>query len=246
MKKTVIVTGGSRGIGKSIAMELALLGYDIAIFYEKNTEAAQQTARDIEVHSKAACFIFQVSVTDVGGVQDCIRDMEIQGRKIYGLINNAGIVRDGFLMTMKESDWLDVINTNIFGTFNCTKAVLPALKRNGEGIIVNLASVSGLKGETGQLNYSATKSAIISFTRSLAVELAGYPVNVYAIAPGFIRTEMVKTMPERILERHIENIPLHRLGETEDVASVIRYIFKENPAYMLGQVFVPDGGLSCI
>lgn len=246
MKKTVIVTGGSRGIGKSIAKELAMLGFNIAILYEKNTKAAKETACEIESSSDVSCLTYQVPITDAAAVKQCVNDIECQGEKIYGLINNAGIIRDGFLMTMQESDWLSVINTNLFGTFNCSKAVIPFMKKNGSGIIVNIASISGLKGESAQTNYAATKSAIVGFTRSLAVELIENSISVYAIAPGFIETEMVKVLSQKIVENNIKNIPMHSFGKTDDIANIIRFIFNDNPRYMPGHVFIPDGGLNCI
>jgi len=246
VKKTAIVTGGSRGIGKGIALELAELGFNIAIFYEKNIEAAKETAREIESSGDVSCSLYQVSVTDVEAVEQCVSDIESRGEKIYGLINNAGIIKDGFLMTMPESDWLNVINTNLFGTFNCSKAVIPFMKKNGEGVIVNIASISGIKGESAQANYAATKSAIVAFTRSLAIELIENSIGVYAIAPGFIETDMVKVMSNKIIEDNIRNIPMHCFGKTDDIARIIKFIFKENPRYMPGHVFIPDGGLSCI
>ncbi|GFZ30883.1 beta-ketoacyl-ACP reductase [Clostridium zeae] len=246
IKKTIIVTGGSRGIGKSIAKELAELGFNIAILYEKDSKAAEETAFEIEKDSGIECLTYQASVADVTAINQCVNDIECKGGKIYGLINNAGIIRDGFLMTMPENDWLSVINTNLFGTFNCSKAVLPLMKKNGGGIIVNIASISGIKGEAAQVNYSATKSAIVGFTRSLAVELIEHSISVYAIAPGFIETEMVKVLSPKIVENNIKNIPMHRFGKTDDIANIIRFIFKENPSYMQGHVFIPDGGLNCI
>jgi 3-oxoacyl-[acyl-carrier protein] reductase len=246
MGKIIIVTGGSRGIGRDIAMDMARSGYDIAIFYNSNAVKANETKEAVEkLQNGTSCFIYQVSVTDMEKVEWCFKELEQQGEEICGLVNNAGIIRDGFLMTMKEADWNEVIKTNILGTVNCTKAVIPYLKKEG-GIIVNMASISGLKGESAQTNYAATKSAIISFTRSMAVELQEYHIGVYAIAPGFIETEMIQKMAPRVLKKKINTIPAKRIGSTMDIAQIVRFLFEQNPQYMVGQVFVPDGGLSCV
>lgn len=241
--KTAVVTGGSRGIGRAICLELARRGANIVLCFSGNEAAANETVN--------ACHQLGVMVNslrcDVADPQDVntLMDTAIdQFGRIDILVNNAGITRDGLLMTMKEADFDAVLHTNLKGTFLCTKAVSRIMMKQRWGRIVNLSSVVGLHGNAGQANYAASKAGVIGLTKSAAKELATRGITVNAIAPGFIDTDMTAALPETARTALLSTIPAARLGAAEEVAKTVAFLASEDAAYITGQVLAVDGGMS--
>ncbi len=239
--KVSIITGGARGIGKEISMLFANNGSDIAIC-DVSQEALDAAKADIEkTGRKVATFV--VDVTNSAQVEEMVEKTLDKFGKIDILINNAGITRDGLLIRMKESDWDAVLNVNLKGTFICTKAVSKTMMKSHYGKIVNMASIIGIMGNAGQANYAASKGGVIAFTKSVAKELASRNVNVNAIAPGFIQTDMTAKLSQEIQDAMLKLIPLGRLGTPKDVANLALFLASENSSYITGHVFQIDGGM---
>ena len=242
MEKVALVTGGTRGIGKQIAIVLAKNGYNIALNYRKENEDLKNTKKEIE-EIGAKCLIVQ---GDVSKFEDCerfIKEIIEEFGKLDVLVNNAGITRDMLLMRMKEDDFKEVIDTNLVGTFNVTKNVIPHMMKARNGRIINISSVVGISGNAGQTNYSASKAGIIGFTKSLAKEVASRNILVNAVAPGFIETSMTDVLKDEIKEEIAKTIPLKRMGKAEDVANVVKFLASEDSSYITGQVINIDGGM---
>ena len=241
--KTSIVTGGSRGIGRAVCLELAKGGANMVLCYAGNEGAADDTVAACEALGAKALAV-RCNVADAGEVKALV-DIAV---KTFGrvdiLVNNAGITRDGLLMTMKEEDFDAVVATNLRGTFLCMKAVARAMMRQRYGRIVNLSSVVGLRGNAGQVNYAASKAGVVGMTKSLAKELASRNVTVNAVAPGFIETDMTAAMPEAAKTATLASIPMQRLGAAEDVARAVAFLASDEAAYITGQVLAIDGGMS--
>ena len=238
-EKLALVTGGSRGIGASVATELAKAGYDVVITYAGNEEAANKTVEEIKALGvDSAAYKFDVSNNEetVKVVNEII---EKYGR-IDVLVNNAGITRDGLFMRMNKDNWDAVINTNLSGAYNVTQPIVKVMMKQRSGVIVNMASIVGVYGNAGQANYAAAKAGVIGFTKSLAKELASRNIRVNAIAPGFIATDMTKDLDS---EKITEHIPLKRLGQPEDIAKTVKFLCDEG-TYITGQVIQVDGGLT--
>ncbi len=235
-----IVTGGARGIGKAIAMELADAGSDIVIF--DVLDEGVDTAREIEKKGRKAGF-YKVDITDLDAVNSVVEKVLEEFGRIDILVNNAGITRDTLLMRMEESDFDLVVKVNLKGTFNCTKAVLKPMMKARWGRIINISSIIGLMGNVGQANYAASKAGIIGFTKSVAKELGKRNITVNAVAPGFIRTPMTERLSDEVKEGYFKLIPLGRFGEPEDVAKVVRFLASDDAGYITGQVIQVDGGL---
>lgn len=242
--QVALVTGAGRagkGIGRSIALRLAKEGAKIAIA-DFVPEAADAVAAEVkEMGGEAVALYGSVSVPE-----DC--DKMVQGAvdafgKIDILVNNAGITRDNLIMRMSESEWDSVLDTNLKGTFNCTKSVAKLMMRERKGKIVNMASVMGIMGNAGQANYSASKGGVIALTKTTAKELGSRGVNVNAVAPGFIQTVMTEEMPEEAKQGIANQIPLKRLGTPDDVAEVVLFLCSEASSYITGQVIAVDGGM---
>lgn len=240
--KVALVTGGSRGIGRSIALKLAENGADVAINYAGNTAAAEEVKAAIEQMGRKALLI-QCSVADTDGVQAMVNQVVKELGRLDILVNNAGITRDGLLMRMKEADWDDVMNTNLKGVYNCSKAVMRTMMKQKSGRIVNMASVVGEMGNAGQANYAAAKAGVIGFTKSLAKEVASRGITVNAIAPGFIATDMTRVLSDDQKAEMARTIPLGRAGQPEDVANAVLFLASEGAAYITGQVLNVDGGM---
>ena len=240
--KVALVTGGSRGIGRAIALKLAENGADVAINYAGNTAAAEEVKTAIEQMGRKALLV-QGSVADTDGVQTIVNTVVKELGRLDILINNAGITRDGLLIRMKEADWDDVMHTNLKGVYNCSRAVLRTMMKQRSGRIVNMASVVGEMGNAGQTNYAAAKAGVIGFTKSLAKEVASRGITVNAIAPGFIATDMTSVLTDDQKAEMARTIPLGRAGQPEDVANAVLFLVSEGAAYITGQVLNVDGGM---
>ncbi len=240
--KVAIVTGGSRGIGRAIAMALAREGAT-AIVCSRNLDSNKETAEAIksEGGSAHAC---QVDVTNADSVSALVRDVLNEFGRIDILVNNAGVTADNLLLRLREEDWNKVIDTNLKGTFNCTKAVARAMVKQHGGKIINITSVVGMVGNPGQANYCAAKAGIIGFTKSIARELASRNVTVNCVAPGFIKTAMTEAFVDKVKDEMLRLIPLGRLGEPEDVAEVVKFLASPAADYITGEVLRADGGMA--
>lgn len=240
--KVALVTGGSRGIGRAIALTLAEHGADVAINYAGNTAAAEEIKTAIEGMGRRAILV-QGSVADTDGVQAIVNQVVKELGRLDILINNAGITRDGLLMRMKEADWDAVLETNLKGVYNCSKAVMRTMMKQKSGRIVNMASVVGEMGNAGQANYAAAKAGVIGFTKSLAKEVASRGITVNAVAPGFIATDMTSVLTDEQKAEMARTIPLGRAGQPQDVANAVLFLVSEEAAYITGQVLNVDGGM---
>lgn len=238
-KKIALITGGSRGIGKACALELGRNGYDIAINYAGNDEAANATVEEIKSFGvKAKAYKFDVS--DADEVEKAITEIIADFGRIDVLVNNAGITRDGLFMRMSRENWEAVINTNLNSLYYVSNPVVKIMVKQRSGCIVNMSSISGVMGNAGQANYCSAKAGVIGFTKCLAKELASRNIRVNAVAPGFIQTDMTKDLP---VEQITERIPLKRLGQAEDIAKAVKFLADDAP-YITAQVIGVDGGLT--
>ena len=242
MDKCALITGATRGIGKQIAITLAKQGYNIALNYRKENEELENTKKEIE---KIGVQILAVK-GDVANFEDCenfVKQVIERFGQIDVLVNNAGITKDMLLMRMKREDFEQVIDTNLVGTFNVTKNVVPYMMKARSGRIINISSVVGISGNAGQTNYSASKAGIIGFTKSLAKEIASRNILVNAVAPGFIETNMTDVLKDDVKQEIAKNIPLKRMGTTQDVANVVKFLASDDSSYITGQVINVDGGM---
>jgi len=237
-----LVTGGSRGIGKAIVLALASAGANVAINYAGNITAAQAVADEVTAMGRKAILV-QGDVANTVVAMEIVEKVVTELGKIDILINNAGITRDGLLVRMKEEDWDAVLSTNLKGVFNCTKAAVKYMMKQRAGKIVNISSVVGVMGNASQANYAAAKAGCIGFTKSVAKEVASRGINVNAVAPGFISTDMTQVLPEKVVEAMLTGIPLKRAGEPKDVANAVLFLVSEDAAYITGQTLHVDGGM---
>ncbi|HMA59235.1 MAG TPA: 3-oxoacyl-[acyl-carrier-protein] reductase [Halanaerobiales bacterium] len=240
--QVAVVTGSSRGIGAATAIKLAEEGADVVVNYNNDKESAEETAQKIRDLGRQA-LVIQGNVAEMDDAKNLIKATVKEFDKIDILVNNAGITKDGLLLRMKEKDFNDVINVNLQGTFNCTKQAIRYMMKQHHGKIVNLSSVVGLMGNAGQANYSASKAGIVGFTKSVAREVSKRGINVNAVAPGYINTDMTEELPAKVKEDMLKNIPLDRFGEVEDVANVIMFLVSPLANYVNGQTINIDGGM---
>ena len=240
--KVAVVTGASRGIGRAIALRLAQEGAAVVINYNGSKERAQEVKTEIESAGGTAQ-IMQCDVADAASCDEMFQTIIKEFGRIDILVNNAGITRDGLLMKMAEEDFDAVIDTNLKGTFHCIRAVSRQMLRQRSGRIINLSSVSGVLGNAGQANYSASKAGIIGLTKSVARELASRNINVNAIAPGFVDTDMTITLSDKVKEGAKGQIPLGRFGKPEEVAELALFLSSKKSDYITGQVINIDGGM---
>ena len=241
--KTAVVTGGSRGLGRAVCLELAKGGANVVLCYAGNEAAAKETTAACEALGAKALAV-QCDVAKADEVKALMDAAVKEFGRIDILVNNAGITRDGLLMMMKEEDFDAVIAANLKGTFLCMKAVSRIMMKQRYGRIVNLSSVVGLRGNAGQVNYAASKAGVVGMTKSLAKELASRGVTVNAVAPGFIATDMTAAMTDAAKEATLASIPLQRLGAPEDVAHAVAFLASDEAAYITGQVLCVDGGMA--
>lgn len=241
--KVAIVTGGSRGIGRAAVLALARAGATVVINYARNAEAAEGVLKEVEGAGGRGITV-QADVSDYGDCEKLIQVALDHFKRVDILINNAGITRDNLLARMTADQWREVIDTNLTGIFNCTRAAIrPLLKQKSGGRIINISSVAGIYGNSGQANYAAAKGGVIAFTRSLSRELGSRGITVNAVAPGMIETEMTEVLPEQVKEQVLPRIALGRFGTAEEVAEVILFLAAAG-GYITGQVIPVDGGIA--
>lgn len=241
--KVALITGGSRGIGRSIVIALAQAGAKVVINYQGNESAAQDTLDQV-ITAGAEGFIVKTDVASSKEVDEMIKEVISKYGRIDILVNNAGITRDNLLLRMKDEEWEKVINTNLTGVFNCVRAVTKQMMKQRFGKIINISSVVGLSGNAGQVNYAAAKAGIVGLTKSVARELATRGIMVNAIAPGYIITDMTDEINEGMKEQLKSRIPIGRLGNPEDVANLALFLAGPGSDYITGQVISVDGGMN--
>jgi 3-oxoacyl-[acyl-carrier protein] reductase len=240
--QTALVTGASRGIGRAIAVQLAACGATLACV-ARTLEGLEPTLKAIRDAGGTADG-YAANVADSADVQRVVDEVEAKSQRIHVLVNNAGITRDGLVLRMEESAWQEVIDTNLKGTFLFSRAVGACMMRGRYGRIINISSVSGLMGNPGQANYSASKAGVIGFSKTIARELASRGITVNVVAPGFITTDMTNVLPEKIKTEVKERIPVRRLGTPEDIADLVCYLASKGASYVTGQVIAVDGGMT--
>ena len=241
--RNAIVTGAARGIGRCISLELARRGCNIAFCYQKSKIQADALASEISSMGRVV-LAHQANVEDFKSAHDMVREVKDRFGTVDFLVNNAGIIRDKLILRMSESEWDEVIDTNLKGAFNFSKAVASTMARARFGSILNITSVSGLVGVPGQANYSASKAGMIGLTKSLAKELAGRNITVNALALGLINTELTQTLTAEYKTTALKNIPLGRFGTPEEIARIAAFLLSEDARYITGQVIQCDGGLA--
>ncbi len=240
--KVALITGGTRGIGRAIATTFAQQGASVAFTFRSSVEKAQaleQELKDLGVEAKG----YQTDAGDFEAVETMVADLMATFGRVDALINNAGITRDNLLLRMKPDQWDEVIQTNLNSVFYTTKALLKAMLKQRSGSIINISSVVGIQGNAGQANYAASKAGMIGFTKSLAREIGSRGIRANVVAPGFIATEMTAELPEKELTAWLQNIPLKRAGEPQDVADLCVFLASDMSTYITGQVMTVDGGM---
>lgn len=242
--KVAIITGGATGIGRAIAKDLAANGAKVVINYHSSTEAAEELVESI-VQNGGSAVAAQADVSDFNQAADLIKYTLDTYGQIDILVNNAGTTRDTLLLSMKESQWDDVLNTNLKSVFNCSKAaVRPMIRRKKGGRVISISSVSGIVGQPGQANYAASKAGIIGFSKSLAKELGSRAITVNVVAPGFVETRLTADLPEALVNQLMELIPLGRWGFAQEVANVVTFLASDKASYITGEVIQVDGGIA--
>jgi 3-oxoacyl-[acyl-carrier protein] reductase len=240
--KVVLVTGASKGIGRAIAVALAQSGAQVAFTYLSSVEKGQALEAELTALGTKAKG-YRSDASDYTQAEELITQVLADFGKLDGVVNNAGITRDGLLMRMSEQQWDEVININLKSVFNLTKAAIKPMMKAKAGSIVNITSVVGIRGNAGQANYAASKAGIIGFTKSVALELGSRNIRSNAVAPGFIETEMTGALDEKVVAGWAEQIPLKRVGKAEDVAAAVQFLLSDSSAYITGQVLQVDGGM---
>lgn len=238
-----MVTGGSRGIGRSIALMLAEFGADVAITYASSVDAANDVKKEIEEKGRKAKAL-QADAVSFEKAENVIEEITTDWDKLDILVNNAGITRDNLILRMTEEQWDQVIDTNLKSIFNYSKAVAKPMMRNRGGSIINISSVVGISGNAGQSNYAASKAGIIGFTKSYAKELASRNIRANVVAPGYITTEMTENLDEKVLDSIKEETPLNRPGDAEEVASTVAFLASDLSSYITGETIRVDGGMA--
>ncbi len=240
--KCAIVTGAAKGIGKSIALKLASLGANIVLNYRSSEKEAAEVADEIKELGVEVLTV-KADISKLDEVEGLVKSAKEKFGSVDIMVNNAGITKDTLILRMTEEDFDSVIDVNLKGVFNCMKAITPVMVRQKQGKIISISSVVGIAGNAGQVNYSASKAGIIGMTKSLAKELGSRGVNVNAVAPGFIETDMTSTLGDKVKEEAEKNIPLKRFGKAEDVAECVAFLASGASDYITGQVIQVDGGM---
>lgn len=243
MSGVALVTGASRGIGRAIALKLAADGFSVAVNYASSADKAEAVVEQIRSDGGSAIAV-KADVSDPDAIAAMLKTIEGELGPVTVLVNNAGITDDGLLLRMTPDQWDHVLSTNLRSVFLCTKAVLRGMIRAKSGRVINISSVSGVAGNAGQANYAASKAGVIGFTKSIAKEVGSRGITVNAVAPGFIATDMTDALGDTVTEAATEQISLGRLGEPEEVASVVGYLASDGASYITGQAIVVDGGLA--
>lgn len=242
-RKCAVITGASRGIGKCIAKKFAKEGANVVINYRNNEEEALKVKQELE-DLGSQVLVVKADVSELEQAENLIKEAKKEFGRVDILVNNAGITKDNLIIRMKEEDFDSVIKTNLKGAFNCLKAVTPIMLKQKYGKIVNMASVVGVVGNPGQVNYCASKAGLIGMTKSLAKEIGSRNITVNAIAPGFIDTDMTKSLSDDQKKKILSQIPLNKFGNVEDIANVALFLGSENSNYITGQVIHVDGGMA--
>jgi 3-oxoacyl-[acyl-carrier protein] reductase len=242
--KIAIVTGASRGIGSAIALALAKSGAGVVINYASRHSAAGEVAEAVK-NAGGRALVYKSDVADPGEAEALVNAAVAEFGRIDILVNNAGITRDNLILRMKDNDWDEVMAINLKGVFNCTRAAVRHMVKNRYGRIVNISSVVALTGNSGQVNYCAAKAGLIGFSKAAAKEVGARNITVNVVAPGFITTEMTAGLPEKVKAHMLAQIPLKKFGSPEDVAGMVAFLASDAAAYITGQTFVVDGGMSC-
>ncbi|MBK1811992.1 3-oxoacyl-[acyl-carrier-protein] reductase [Clostridium sp. YIM B02505] len=240
--KIAVVTGGAKGIGREIVRSLSYLGYDVAFTYNSSKDLALELVNELEENGNRVK-AYKVDNTDRSSIKATFNEIFNDFPSIDVLVNNAGVTADAYLMLMPEEKWDKVINTNLSSIYLICKIVLPSMIRSKKGSIINITSVAGVTGIAGQTNYCATKSAIIGFTKSLSKEVAAKGIRVNAVAPGYIKTDMLAKVNEKMRDEFTKQVPLKRLGEPKEIANVVSFLASNDSSYITGQTLVVDGGL---
>ena len=241
--RVAVVTGGTRGIGRTIAMRLSAEGANVALSYRSNDEAAEETAASVRAEG-VKCAVFKGDVASPADVQALFKGVGDEFGRLDILVNNAGITRDNLMMRMKEEEFDEVLRTNLGGTYLCTRAALRPMIRARWGRIVNVSSVVGLVGNAGQANYAASKAGIIGFTKSVAREVAQRGITDNTVAPGYVETELTGSLPEEVKDQIRNQVPMGRFGEAVEVAEVVAFLAGEGAGYVTGQTIAVDGGMT--
>lgn len=239
--RVTIVTGATRGIGRAIAVEAAKAGSNVALF-GRNEALLNEAKAQIEALGRKALAL-AVDVANGPAVEEAVKKVHAEFSRIDFLVNNAGITRDNLLLSMKSEEWNDVLQTNLYGVFHCSKAVMRPMMKQRYGKIVNITSIAGITGNPGQTNYSSSKAGVIGFTKSLAKEMGKRNICVNAIAPGMIETDMTTVLNDELKKQYTESIPLGRFGKPEEVAALAVFLMSPAGDYITGQVIAIDGGL---
>jgi 3-oxoacyl-[acyl-carrier protein] reductase len=240
--RVCVVTGSSRGIGREIALEFARCGGDVAVNYNNSVDGAREVRDRIESNGNEAMTV-RADVSDPEQVERMASEVHDELGSVDVLVNNAGITVDGKFENMTYEDWYRVMQTNLDGTFHCTKAFYDDIKSADNGRLINISSVVGQQGNYGQANYATSKGGLIAFTRTIALELARYGSTANCVAPGFTETDMLEKVPDRVREKIKENIPLDRFADPEDISGIVRFLASDRSNYMTGQVLGVNGGM---